>query len=353
MVNCPKCDAVLHEGSRRCPLCGTPISLLGFRPDPKRKADPVVDPMLSLFERDEVVRYCPECVNEFIDSQKSCRFCRVTLHRARRTDYERDLLSRPLTELGTLVAEGPPRVPPDLVRVKVCQGLEEAQRCLEELRFVGLEPVSGSDSLDPFDEPEAIGIYVRAADREAATFLITGLKARDPMLDPPGREPVSTLERVRALGALGKFKDALRLIAQEDASAEMRTLEADLLLRCGRVRTAQRRALEAGADDHLPDRARGALLAQAGLFLALGHDGTPFGEGADSAGAAAVLEEATELAPRLLRAGKVRAEVLQSMGSKPLLRKEMRRLERVCPNLIARDGVWRRWFFGFVGDFSA
>jgi len=346
MVSCPKCDAALQDGSRRCPLCGTPLSLAGFRPDPDRKAAPVLDPMLDLFQRDDVLRFCPECLNEFVDSQRRCRPCDMPLERGMRSDYERELLSRPLSELGQTVSEGPPAVPRDLVRVKVAKGLEEAERCLEELRFVGLEPVPGSDSLDPFDEPGAMGIYVRAADRDAASFLLAGLRARDPLLDPPGvGGEVSALDRIRTLGTFGKFKDALRLLGELEPTAEVRGLEVDMHLRAGRVRTAQRHALQAAEEASLPTRSRGVLMAQAGLVQALGHDGTPFGRGADLVSAGVSLERAVSLAPRSLQAGKILAEVLHRRDDTAALAVELRRLERLCPNLVALEGIWREWFF--------
>ena len=302
--------------------------------------------MLDLFERDDSVRYCSDCVNEFVESEKTCRGCRRRLGRVLRSAYERLLLSRPLRELGEAVAAGPPRVPADLVRVKVAQGLAEAQTFLEELRFIGLEAVPGSDALDPFNDPEAIGIYVHACDREAAGYLLQGLKPSDPLADPPtpDRDPrADALDAARAFGAFGKYNDALRVLGQLGDDGEALGLAAEMLLLAGRVRAAERYAIDA-ADARLPDRERGCLLAQAGLMKALGHDGTPFGEGADLRGAAGVLADAVAFAPRVLRVGKVLAEVLDGLGDREAFVRELRRLEKVNANLVVRDGIWRRQF---------
>ena len=320
--------------------------MAGFRPDSKRKVAPIIDPMLNLFDRDDSVRYCTDCVNEFTESQRTCRGCRRPLERDLRRAYERLLLSRPLRELGDVVAAGPPRVPADLVRVKIARGLDEARKFLDELRFIGLEPVPGSDALDPFNDPESIGIYVRAMDREVATYLLQGLKPPDPFARPPerARDPrADALDAARTFGAFGKYTDALRILERLGEDGEALALAAEMLLLAGRVRAAERHAMEA-AGARVPDRDRGCILAQAGLMKALGHDGTPFGEGADLTGAAPVLAEAAALAPRVLRAGKVRAEVLDALGDREGLARELRRLERLNVNLVGRDGVWRSQF---------
>jgi len=314
----------------------------GFRPP--RRADPIVDPLADLFERDELVRYCDDCVNEFVESQKTCRPCRRPLIREMRSEYERVLMSRPLREMGESVAEGPPRVPGDLVRIKIAQGLAETHAILDELRFIGVEPVAGSDSLDPFTDPERIGIYVRAEDRAAASYLVHGIRLADPLERPPtaAEEDVREriLERARGFGAIGKYRDALRTLEVLEDDGEALALGSELLLRSGNVRAAERHA-EAAAKSRPVDRERGWLLAQAGLMKALGHDGTPFGAGADLETAAEHLECAVKLAPRLLRVGKIRAEIAEVRRDRATLQEELDRLERFNPNLFGRDGGWR------------
>lgn len=306
--------------------------------------------MLDLFERDEMVRYCDDCLNEFVESGRStrsparCRPCGRPLRREVRSEYERLLTERPLQEIGDAVAQGPPSVPRDLVRVKVARGLDEANAILEELRFIGLEPVPGSDTLDPFTDPELIGIYVRSADREAATYLIEGVKPADPLARPPrpsdpdAREQV--LIRARSFGEIGKYRDALRELEALPGDGDALALASDLLLRSGNVRAAERHA-ETAAGTISVDRERGWLLAQAGLMKALGHDGTPFGAGSDLAVAAERLERAVALAPRLLRVGKVRAEIAWRASDRAGLARALDDLERVNPNLFGRDGWWR------------
>ena len=347
MIPCPKCDAQVHDGTRRCPLCGTPIAVGGFRPE--RRADPVIDPMLDLFERDEMVRSCEDCLNEFVESRKACRGCGRPLQRCVRSEYERILVERPLRELGDSVAAGPPLLPRDLVRVKIAVGLDEAHAILEELQFIGLEPVAGSDTLDPFTEPEHIGIYVRGGDREAASYLIDGVRPADPLARPPSNEEVDVrgrvLERARGYGAIGKYRDALRELELLEDDGDALALAAELLLRSGNVRAAERHAQEAAGSIPL-ERERGWLLAQAGLMKALGHDGTPFGQGCDLPAAATLLSSAVELSPRLLRVGKVRAEIAHARGDRETLAATLHALERVNANLFGRDGWWRELKLG-------
>ncbi|MAG58398.1 MAG: hypothetical protein CMJ83_19085 [Planctomycetes bacterium] len=344
MIPCPKCETALNEGTRRCPFCGTPMSLIGFRPDPDRKPDPIVDPMLELFTRDEVVVFCPDCRGEFLGGKKACPRCRRATQREVRSRFEAALIARPLRELGDDVASGPREVPRDLVRIKVARGLEEATACLNELRFVGLDPWPGSDSLDPFDDPETIGIYVRAPDRDAAVYLVSGLRPKDPLDRPPTEDPdprMATLDRARGYLEFGKYADARRALEGLGADPEAMELRTETLLRSGRVRFAEQEAERAAAAAGLAGTVRGRLRAQAGLMKALGHDGTPFGSGADPQAAIPLLALAEEEAPRVLDIGKVHIEVLAYVRDEAGLRASLRRLERLNPNLISRDGWWR------------
>lgn len=343
MTSCPKCETQLHDGTVRCPLCGMPLELRKFRPDPARP-DPVLDPLLDRFERDEPVHFCPDCLNEFAPGQKQCRKCSVPLARSVRSAYEGSLQERPVWELGQRVAQGPPAVPRDLVRVRVAQGLEEAKVCLEELRFVGVEAYPGSDSLDPFDDHDAVGIYVRPGDREAASYLVTGLRPDDPLTRPASEELSARdhiVETAKGYLAFGKFRDARRWLAVLEDDGEAKVLAVRALLLGGDVRAAEREARQAAAVV-AEDRFRGRLLAMAGLIAALAPDGAPFGKGANLPAAASDLEKAVTLTPRLAEAGKTRVDVLEALGRDVDVAAELRRLDTLNPNLLSRDGPYRR-----------
>jgi hypothetical protein len=299
---------------------------------------------LSCFERHDLVVYCPDCLNEYREDQKRCRPCGLDLKQERRSRYEAVLRDRPVWDLGTKVAAGPAPLPPDLHRVKIVDRLEEAQHALEELRFVGVEAWAGSDVLDSFDAPQKVGLYVRAPDRVAAEYVLGGLRAPDPLDRPPGPRRTArdeALDRGRGYLELGKFRAALRLAQALEPDPEAVLLASLALLHAGRMREAAAHA-EAAAGTSVPPVHRARLLARAATAKALGHDGTPFGAGAELASARKLCEEAVRLAPRVVENGKVHAEILDAAGDAPALREEIHRLARLCPNLIALDGPWRR-----------
>ncbi len=342
MIRCPKCEAELRAGAGRCPICGTPLRLRSFaiRADPR--PDPVLDPLLDCFEQDELVAWCPECWNEHRPEARECRPCAVQLVPGPRSRYETGLLARPIADLGLKLAAGPPPVPKDLVRVRVADGLLETRTLIQELRFVGLEAWAGSDSLDPFTTPEAVGIYVHRSDAEAAAYVVLGLRAPDPLARPPGPELTGAaldLEEAREWIRLGKHHDALRILDRHAGDPDAEALAVLALLEAGRHREAEARAVRGASARSGP--VRGRLLARAALVRALAPDGTAFGAGADLPGAEALLTEAAALAPRFLEAGKMLVEVLEIGGRTPELSREIRRLERLNPNLTGRDGWFR------------
>ena len=343
-VPCPKCDAQLRRGARRCPVCGTPLDVGRFRPGISGEGDPLIDPLLALFEQEEPVHCCPTCINEYPDHHKRCRRCGdVDLRVLDRAEHEAELIRLPLRELGTRAAQDPPRVPADLVRVRISPDLGDARACLEELRFLGLEAVGGSDSLDPFDDPARIGIYVRPHDREAAEYLLSGFRPPDPLTLPPDRTPVhaTRLGAMRGYFDLGKYRQVVLLAAAAPPSVAAAELAVNSLLMSSRKREAGIRALDAARALGEGSPASGRLLARAALIAALGHDGAPFAQGSDLAEARRLAEEAVALAPREVFAGKVLVEVLEVLGDRDALRRELRRLDRINPNLCARSGPFR------------
>jgi hypothetical protein len=304
----------------------------------------LIDPLLALFEEAERVHYCPICLNEYREGLRRCRHCGgVDLQILDRAELEAEIVRLPLRDLGTRAAQDPPRLPADLMRVRISPDLADARACLKELRFLGLEAVGGSDSLDPFDDPAMIGIYVRPHDREAAEYLLSGFEPPDPLSLPPDREPehATRLGTMRGYFELGKYRNVVILAAAAPPSVIAAELAVDSLLMSSRKREAGERALEAARELAGEPPASGRLLARAALIAALGYDGTPFGRGSDLRAARGHGEAAIARAPRDLFAGKVQVEVLEALGEREALRRELTRLDRINPNLCARSGPFR------------
>lgn len=347
-ITCPKCETRLSADAVRCPFCGTPQALAGFRPDPKRKAEPILDPLLGLFEQRERLKACPHCLCEFRTELKRCKRCARDLLSLDREAYKELLDHRPVRDVGNALAAGPRRVPKDLVRIRVAVDLEHAEELLEELRFVGLDAWAGSDSLDPFDAGEATGIYVRSPDREAATYLVETMEAKDPLDEPPAARAAvrGPLERAARLREFGKYEAALACLEEVEAQSAD-PLRAEILLDAARIGEARRFAEDAVTRAPKGSREEGRLLTRAGIVAALGPDGTPFAPEADLETARARLEEATRLVPRDLEGGKALVEVLEVLGDREALRKELRRLDALCPNLFGHAGpfreIWERY----------
>jgi tetratricopeptide (TPR) repeat protein len=239
---------------------------------------------------------------------------------------------------------GPESVPKDLVRVRIAKDLEECEICLRELQFVGLDPWPGSDSLDPFDTPGAIGIYVRREDLEAARFLVGGKRPLDPLTRPQkkketGRDP--NLIQGEAYLELGKYKEVIRRLSPLDQDAEAQKLVSDAYLRSGRLKEAIGHAHHALSLLAGQSWAESLFLVQLGVSFALGYDGTPFGRGSNLVECCARLEAASVKAPRDLRIGQMLLEVYENQGRKRAARSEFERLKNVNPNLLAVDGWYR------------
>ena len=335
----------LALGTRKCPLCGTPQELTTLKPVHRLADDfPIVDPLLDLFIRDDVVRFCPRCLNEYGGERGRCRPCDVPVTKAPRSRFEEQLKARPITELGTQVAAGPESVPGDLVRVRVAKDLTECALCLRELQFVGIDPWPGSDSLDPFDTPGAIGIYVRRPDLAAAQFMVGGKRPLAPLTKAPrSAKPAERQDLVEAASylELGKYKEVIRRMGPLRDDAKAAHLVSEALIKSGRLKEAIRHAEETLTVLHEDGGSRGTFHTQMGVGFALGFDGTPFGRGADLKRSIEELERARIHAPRDLRVGQRIIEVLHAMNRTRSLRVEFERLLSLNPNLVAIDGWYR------------
>jgi hypothetical protein len=320
-----------------------PLSALAFEPPAPVEGKPVLDPLLGLFERDEPTRACPSCLNEFVAGLKTCAGCGEALRVVPRSLYEAQLRLRPIHDRGARLARGPEDVPRDLVRVHACADPAEAAERMKEFRFMGVRAWTGSDALDADPDPSRVGLYVRPADTEAARYLLLGRPG--PRAGPPPApdrrdDRTRALDRARAYFALGKFRQVLALLDGLRGDPEADDLVSEALLRSGAVREAERRAAAASAATAAP-AARGRLLMNAGVFAALGNDGTPFGAGSRIAAARERLERAAADAPRLLHARCALVEVHHQLKEDALALAGLRRLARLNPNLLALDGYFR------------
>ena len=188
----------------------------------------------------------------------------------------------------------------------------------------------------------AVRAAARSRGREVPPRRRAEAEGRPPRGPIAATRAASTLDLARAYFDLGKFKQTLALLRDQQGDPEVDDLASEALLRSGAVREAER-AAAAASEATPPGPARGRLLANAGVFAALGHDGTPFGAGARPDVARSRLAQATAEAPRLLEAGKALVEVLREARADAAALAELRRLGRLNPNLLALDGPFRSW----------
>jgi hypothetical protein len=338
-LQCPKCETAVRDGTRRCPLCATPLRTgLGSEPREETGA-PIVDPLLDLFARDEMVRTCSWCRNEFTAEAKRCKPCGSATIFVARSKYAADLVARPIGDRGRVIAAGPAIPARELRRAKTCLDADDAAILLEEFRAYGVDAWAGTDAMEPLADDDAVGVWIRLADWSAADYLISGVRvtrAERPR-DVDGR--AADLRRAKLYLGFGRWRRAAALAGKYPGDVAAEELVAEALLGAGRVREADRRAAAARADD-AKSAARLKLLA--GATAALGNDGTPFGAGSDPHAAAARLEEALAREPRFCDAGKALVETRVALGRVAAAREELRRLARLNPNLCAHDGWFRR-----------
>ncbi len=342
-TRCPKCETDVREGTRRCPICATPLSVDALEPRIPEEGDPLIDPLLDLFDRDEPVRTCPSCWNEFLSALKRCSACDCMLRVIPRSKFEAALRHRPVVDRGTRVMKGPEDTPRDLMRVHTCVDPSEAQKWVKEFRFMGAKLWVGTDTLDVDKDTSRIGLYVRPADFETARYLFGAQRASEP--DPFGPKDSRDARRRRLDDArlyleFRKYKQVIAILDVTSGDPEADDLLGDALVFAGRVREAERRA-SAGAEASPQGPSRGKLLFSAGVFAALGNDGTPHGDGSRLLVARDRLVRATAEAPRLLDAGKALVEVLTFLRDEPAALAELRRMTRLNPNVLAIDGWFR------------
>lgn len=349
-LRCQKCETALRQGARRCPVCATPLRKdAGASEAAEERAvgAPLIDPLLALFDRDEMVRTCPECRNEFAAGATRCGACARPLVVVPRSEFTSRLIARPIADAA--VATKPRTPPKDARRAAICAGPEEAAARVEEFRSFGIEAWPAPDAAEPADERPEVGLWVRDADLAAADYLCGAGRAPRAGGSAARRgEPVPSDARARDLArarlylSFGRCRIAIALANRHAGDPEAEALAVDALLGAGRVREAERRAAAVAAAASATERPSFAV--RAGVLAALGSDGSAFGAGADLAAAEARLAAATSARPRLLDAGKALLECLDRRRANAAFGAEARRLARVNANLFAHDGWFRSAF---------
>ncbi len=337
-LRCPKCETSVREGTRRCPFCTTPLRS-GLASEPREETGaPILDPLLELFSRDEMLRACPWCRNEFTHDAKRCKPCGNAVALLPRSKFTAGLLGRPIGDRGRAIAAGPAIPARELRRVKTCTDADDAEVLLDEFRAYGVDAWPGTDAMEPYADADPVGVWIRDADLVAADYLISGVRVsrKPPPVDPDRR--TGDLRRARIYLSFGRWRRAASLAGGYPGDVEAEELVVESMLGAGRVREADRRAEAARA---VESKSAARLKLLGGLTAALGNDGSPFGTGADLAAAATRLGAATKLEPRFLDAGKALVEVLIGAGRRPAASDELRRLSRLNPNLCALDGWFR------------
>src|SRR5688500_7170014 len=207
-TRCPKCEADIRDGARRCPMCGTPLSIMAFEPPEQLEGEPVIDPLLVV----------------------------------PRSPFSAALRSRPVVDRGTRLAKGPAETPRDLIRVHVCKNPDEVRALVKEFRFMGARLWTGSDALDADPNPATVGLYVRPADYETAKYLLGAVRNRRSD-DLPPRDLRDATRKVLdlALGyfEFGKYKHVIALLTPLAGDPEADDLLSESLLFAGRVREAE------------------------------------------------------------------------------------------------------------------
>lgn len=337
-LRCPKCETSVREGTRRCPLCTTPLrSGLGSEPREETGA-PILDPLLELFSRDEMLRACPWCRNEFTHDAKRCKPCGSVVVPLARSKYAAGLTGRPIGDRGRVIKAGPAIPARELRRVKTCVDADDAAVLLDEFRAYGVDAWAGTDAMEPYADAEPVGVWIRDADLTAADYLISGVRVsrKPPPVDPDRR--TGDLRRARIYLSFGRWRRAVLLAGAYPGDVEAEELVVEAMLGAGRVRDADRRAEAAHATE---PKAAARLKLLGGVTAALGNDGVPFGPGGDLVAAESRLRTATALQPRFLDAGKALVEVLIGAKRPQAAAEELRRITRLNPNLCAQDGWFR------------
>jgi hypothetical protein len=328
---CPKCETSLREGTRRCPICGSPLRF-DARPAPPEVGEPVSDPLISLFDRDEMVKSCPECRNEFAREAKRCSPCRRDLRSEPRSRYAADLVERPIATAAAAATAAPPPPPKDSRKLRTCADVDEADAFVAELRVYGVDAWVADDAAEPDADAFEVDVYARADDVAAADYVLSVGKSFAPPnggVDPSARDEI--LRRASAYLAHGRLRVAAALAAKLPGDPFAEETVAAAYLRCGRARDAERRAADAGAASADPT-------AAARLFRVAG---VAFGKGARPRDALVYFDASLAARPRDLASHKALFEVLTATGAAAEAAEEVKRLRRLCPNLLATDGWFR------------
>jgi tetratricopeptide (TPR) repeat protein len=211
MPFCPKCEQEYRAGFEICAECRVPLTATLER---KRSLDQVEEDFAaSMFpDERESVSFCPQCLNEFAPTAKSCGPCGGGRLMQAEPSRLAEIVSGPPLEQMLLPA--PPRALADRVLVYRARTPAEAGWIVDQLGAMGVTPDIGTDASDNFDDPAAVGVYVPADEVEAAQMLLPEDASEFEEERPRGKPYERALQTADGYREIQKYQYALHKIGE-------------------------------------------------------------------------------------------------------------------------------------------
>ncbi len=289
---------------------------------PAAHPQPILDPELELFERDDGLLTCLSCLREHREDARRCRLCASPLVRMSRARWRLALECEPVADLRRQLQEGLPRLPASLECLGEFMDPFAAEAAQRELLNFGVQAFIGHDAIDPAGPPFITRLWSRPGDAATARYLTGPLERGDPASPAADDEG-----RARSFLRHGKWRDALALATREPRREALAPIAAEALLKLGRPAEAAR-ALAAD----IPG-AGAAVQAERYFQRALHHA---------LSGAAALaladLHAAAALAPYRLAIAQARVELLRERGSSEDLRAALAVMKAISPAALGGGG---------------